>query len=366
MVNVPSGTRFIGISQQVDLTERKSGISNAATQPYTIEELMVPTQGLVSAIGTDITTTSVLLYNVNLISADASNYAVRLPEPNVGGVVGVVNTSSVIVYVFPYNVESSIIGLEDGQGYAVPADGQLYSFTCVKNPVIGVWSVAIPSSNNSITRSVSVSLSADGTYVSGNESRSASALLGTGVSTYTLSSGPVYVLDAPAAGVDYFSTPEFSTYNYVKINSFIVRSNVRAGDLSNNPSQVTSTLMGLTPAQVNEMWGYIKMSYNDGPSAFIVNLYNGARYSEYYSLDTYSGTSTGYVSHYMKPDGLLYQQIEVKSPSNPWMATKSSTGSSAIYISPYLGYGGNSAPESGDPGGFVFSGDIIIEFDFKM
>jgi hypothetical protein len=39
MSTVPSGTRFIGISQNVNLTERKSAVLNAETQPYTIQDL---------------------------------------------------------------------------------------------------------------------------------------------------------------------------------------------------------------------------------------------------------------------------------------------------------------------------------------
>ncbi len=39
MSTVPSGTRFIGIAETVNLTERKSATLNAETQPYTIEDL---------------------------------------------------------------------------------------------------------------------------------------------------------------------------------------------------------------------------------------------------------------------------------------------------------------------------------------
>ena len=36
---IPSGTRFIGIADSVDLTEKKSAGLNAETQPYTIEDI---------------------------------------------------------------------------------------------------------------------------------------------------------------------------------------------------------------------------------------------------------------------------------------------------------------------------------------
>jgi hypothetical protein len=40
MSTVPSGTRFIGISENVNLTERKSAVLNTETQPYTIQDLV--------------------------------------------------------------------------------------------------------------------------------------------------------------------------------------------------------------------------------------------------------------------------------------------------------------------------------------
>jgi hypothetical protein len=40
MSTVPSGTRFIGISDRVNLTERKSAGLNSETQPYTIDDLV--------------------------------------------------------------------------------------------------------------------------------------------------------------------------------------------------------------------------------------------------------------------------------------------------------------------------------------
>jgi hypothetical protein len=40
MAIVPSTTRFIGISPSVNLTERKSNITNAETQPYTMQDII--------------------------------------------------------------------------------------------------------------------------------------------------------------------------------------------------------------------------------------------------------------------------------------------------------------------------------------
>ena len=62
---IPNGTRFIGISQEVDLKERKSNSLNNLTEPYTIEDIRTSAgtdsvyDNLI-AQGTDETTTLVL------------------------------------------------------------------------------------------------------------------------------------------------------------------------------------------------------------------------------------------------------------------------------------------------------------------
>ena len=40
MATIPAGTRFIGISTDADLTERKAAQQNSLTEPYTIEDLI--------------------------------------------------------------------------------------------------------------------------------------------------------------------------------------------------------------------------------------------------------------------------------------------------------------------------------------
>ena len=40
MATIPTGTRFIGISNNADLTERKATQQNSLTEPYTIEDLI--------------------------------------------------------------------------------------------------------------------------------------------------------------------------------------------------------------------------------------------------------------------------------------------------------------------------------------
>lgn len=40
MANVPLTTRFIGISESVDLTEKKSAVLNSETQPFTMQDII--------------------------------------------------------------------------------------------------------------------------------------------------------------------------------------------------------------------------------------------------------------------------------------------------------------------------------------
>ena len=374
MASVPSGTKFLGVSAGVNTTEKKSAHLNSLTEHYTIEDIAAsaavpdaPSQVSVSALGTTISTTSLLTYNVNLITADASNYAVRLPEPLLGGIVGVVNNSSVSVYVFPYDLDDSIMGLSAGEPYVIPADGQLYNITCVQNPAVGVWSVTTPTVNNSVTKTVSINLVADGTHIGTNsESWSSQELLEASTTTYYPASGNITILDAPSTNAYSFDSPEFNNYNKVRIKNLIVKSNVPAGDLTANSSQITSTLMGISSTQLYNMFGYIRVASYVNGSQFTTNEYNLYRFLNTYSANVSNGFSTGDITHYMGSDGNLYQQINVATPNASWRNTKDANGNRSIYYGPYIGYGSSSTPYSGYPQGFSFEAELVVEFEFSM
>ena len=374
MATVPNGTKFLGISSEVDTKEKRSNQLNALTEHYTIEDIAAsaalpdaPAQTTSTASGTTISTTSLLTYNVNLVSANATDYAVRLPEPLLGGVVGVVNNSSVPVYVFPYDSDDSILGLAAGEPYIVPADGQLYNITCVQNPSVGVWSVSTPTSSNSVTKTVSINLTADGTHIGINgESWSSQELLEASTTTYYPASGNVTILDAPSTNANSFDSPEFNNYNKVRIKNLIVKSNVPAGDLTSNASQITSTLMGISSAELYNMFGYIRIASYVGGSQFTINEYNGYRFLNTYSANVDNGFSTGNITHYMGSDGSLYQKINVATPNAAWRDTKDSNGNRIIYYGPYIGYGSGPTPYTGYPPGFSFEAELIVEFEFSM
>jgi len=149
-MTIPNGTKFIGISEKVDTTERKSKFLNSLTEPYTIEDIRTSAgtdsvyDNLV-AQGTDETTTLVLDYGVSIITTSTiDDYAAKLPQPITGRSTRVVNTSGFPVYVYPSNVGGQINDLPVDTPALLPADGKLYNFVCIENPLPGQWSVALP------------------------------------------------------------------------------------------------------------------------------------------------------------------------------------------------------------------------------
>lgn len=324
-------------------------------------------QTQVTATGTDIATTTIVGYGVSLITATSSDYAIRLPQPSLGGVVGIVNNSSVDIYVFPNASTDTIVGLAAGEPYIVPADGQLYNITCVQNPSVGVWSVSTPTSNNSIRKTVSVNLTADGTVNDGSTYSYSAPLLNSNKTTYYPSTGAYDVLNAPLPTNDWFDTPEFNTYNKVRLAKITVKTNVPAGDLTGSVSQRSSTLMGLTSVQLFQLFGYVRIvSLGSNGATYSVNEFNQLRPLDSYSALVDAGQSTQYVSHYMGSNGTLYQEFESIASNSVWQDINDANGNRRIYYSPYIGYGQTGTPYTGYPSGFSFEAEVIVDFEFSM
>lgn len=337
----------------------------------TLDELqvnkLVQTQATIAANGTSLSGATLLTAGVNLVtSADSNNIAVKLPEPELGLVINVVNTSSRSITVYPYSATDSILGLNDGEGYSIPDDGQLYRIVCVQNPSVGVWSVSTPTSNNSVRRTVSVNLTADGTVNDGGTYSYSAPLLNSNKTTYYPSTGSYDVLNAPLAANDWFDSPEFNTYNKVRLAKILVKTNVPAGDLTGSASQISSTLMGLTPVQLFNLFGYVRIiSLGSNGATYSVNEYNQLRPLDPYSSLVNAGNSTQYASHYMK-NGTLYQQLEGVASNNVWQDINDANGNRRIYYSPYIGYGQTGTPYTGYPSGFSFEAEVIVDFEFSM
>lgn len=330
---------------------------------------LIQTQASVAANGTTLSAGTVLTAGVNLVtSADASNTSVRLPQPQLGLVVNIVNTSSRAIMLYPYSETDSVLGLNDGEGYSIPADGQLYRVVCIQNPSVGVWSVSTPTSMNSVSKTVSINLTADGTYFSGvtGESLSSSELVEASTTTYYPSTGSVSILDAPSQSSNWFDAPEFNNYNKVRIKNLIVKSNVPAGNLTSAGSQNSSVLMGISYNQIFQLFGFMRVAYLVGGQQYTINEYNTYRFLDSYSYKVDNGLTTNYVSHYMGVDGNLYQQLNINTPNSDWRFTKDSNGNRSVYFGPYIGYGSLSEPSTGFPANFSFEAELIAEFEFSM
>ena len=348
-------------------------LQNGAGQDVTsltLDELqvnrLVQTQATIAANGTTLSGATLLSAGVNLVtSADSSNIAVKLPDSQLGLIVNVVNTSSRDIEVFPFAATHSLVGLSAGASFTVPADNQLYQFVCVQNPVVGVWSVTTPIGNNIVKKSVSVNLVADGTYSIGDTSYSSSQIYGASITSYPLQGGTIHIMDAPAAGVDYFDTPEFSTYNKVKATNMTLKTNIAAGNLTNDVNQYATVLMGLAANQFSFGWD---LRLGQLVSSNTVNTTNYQSFAPYfyndYSIYANAGASTGAVGHYAGAGG-LFQKIDLAINTN-WIDTKDANGNRAVYFSPHINYGNNVSAYSAYPSGFSFEAEMIVDFEFSM
>jgi len=327
---------------------------------------LVQTQATIAANGTTLSGATLLSAGVNLVtSADSSNIAVKLPDSQLGLIVNVVNTSSRDIQVFPFAATHSLVGLSAGAAFTVPADNQLYQFVCVQNPVVGVWSVTTPIGNSVVKKSVSVNLVADGTHSIGDTSYSSSALLGANITFYPTQAGGYHILDAPAAGVDYFDTPEFNTYNKVKATKLTLKTNIPAGNLSNNVNQYATTLMGLAANQFSFTWDLRLVQQYPSDTASLITFQSFAPYFyNDYSIYANAGASTGAIGHYAGAGG-LFQKVELTNFTN-WMDTKSANGDRAFYFSPHIQYGNSVSAYSAYPSGFSFEAEMIVDFEFSM
>lgn len=348
-------------------------LQNGAGQDVTslvLDELqvnrLVQTQATIAANGTTLSGATLLSAGVNLVtSADSSNIAVKLPDSQLGLIVNVVNTSSRDIEVFPFAATHSLVGLSAGASFTVPPDNQLYQFVCVQNPVVGVWSVTTPIGNNIVKKSVSVNLVADGTYSIGDTSYSSSQIYGASITSYPLQSGTIHIMDAPAAGVDFFDTPEFNTYNKVKATTLTLKTNIAAGNLTNDVNQYATVLMGLAANQFSFGWD---LRLGQLVSSNTVNTTNYQSFAPYfyndYSIYANAGASTGAIGHYSGAGG-LFQKVDL-AINTPWINTKDANGNRAVYFSPHINYGNNVSAYSAYPSGFSFEAEMIVDFEFSM
>ena len=364
-----SGTLQNGAGQNIT----SLGVSGALTattmsaDTLNVRDIVI-TQTNVAANGTTSADATLLTAGTNLVtSSSTSNIALRLPVPAFGAVVGIVNNSTNVLELFPHSAAGSVSTGAAGASYSIPADGLLYTFTCIQNPVVGVWSVTLPVGPY-LTKTYTLNMVADGTY-GGNTSVSHSGTYNPqATGPFGVSPNLVYYLGSPAPNVDFLNTPEFDTFTQHRIIARTVTSNIPAGDLTTNVTQAVHTLMGITASQLGTIDSRIRIgSQNLTPtngSSVSSNDSTLFLFDPLYSL-TYNNnpSSLGIRSHYMRGSTLCQQNI-APSPNAAWIDNKMN-GVRRIYYQPRLQYGNSSNPATGFPTGFSFECELSLTFEFR-
>ena len=213
------------------------------------ETANIPSQSELSASGTKIATPTVLTAGeVNIVStAGAGNNAVRLADPVFGSVTYVVNTSGVSINVFPSDANSYIYGSAPGAAVVVPSNGLMYTFTCIQNPNVGVWTFTTPASaggnTNTATVEYDITLTTDSAQTGVNQITD--GFIG---ATNTVISNVPYVC---ALAVPNFANalvlwdPLFANYNEIAVVKVEVLSNLPVGDLNNAAGQTPAAALGV-------------------------------------------------------------------------------------------------------------------------
>ena len=253
MATIPSDKQIVFISADFNMTEKKSNVSNHITEVYTMADIAetanIPSQSELSASGTTIATPTVLTAGeVNIVStAGAGNNAVRLADPVFGSVTYVVNTSGVSINVFPSDANSYIYGSAPGAAVVVPSNGLMYTFTCIQNPNVGVWTFTTPASAGGNTNTATVEY--DITLTTDSAQTGVDQILEgfIGASNKIISNVPyVCALDVPNFGdALVLWDPLFANYNEIAVVKVEVLSNLPVGDLNNFAGSTPASILGV-------------------------------------------------------------------------------------------------------------------------
>jgi len=385
-------------------TPTQGTLQNGAGQNVsnlTLDELevnkLIQTQATIAASGTSLSSATLLTAGVNLVtSSDVNNIAVKLPQPQLGLVINIVNTSTRDIKVYPYSSTDSILGRPAGEAYTIPADGQLYQVVCVQNPNVGVWSVVTPYNGVSAVKNYTVDM-----------------VVGDGIGTTVGTGGGVVAsVDVISSGgnvihrefilgnngnMPLMDINEFAGFSQVRMKSMVVKTNIPTGDFSTQPTAGTLPFdeMGLTLAQFNTLkvsmnsavWDYtdttqvvtyssadLDKMFSSTYNAFYWNYLNGTT-----SQDPSLATNGGYTHYVATPSDLAYdsnnpstryQKHELTFPNvvgeySNWVDIFDTNGNPARYIGFDLSYSDGSNPASGFPSGFEFKASISIDWELK-
>lgn len=104
------------------------------------ENTIVSVFNNLSAQGINNNTTAVLSYGINVFrTITSTNFCAKLPQPKTGKSTKVVNMTNSPLTLYPSNVGGRINNLPIDTPVTIPANGVVYTFTCIENPLPGAW-----------------------------------------------------------------------------------------------------------------------------------------------------------------------------------------------------------------------------------
>ena len=392
---------------------------NATTASYALNTPLAPTQTSVTASGTDITTTVVLEYGkVNLVYCDNSDYAVRLPEPILGGEVKVVNQGTKDLLIFPFDSNDSIVGLNTGSAYILSSGSLMYTFECVQNPTVGNWSVISPYNGVSTKQTVTFptlrvnqsSGGGSGVKITGSTDFVASLdnqlTSGSGASLTGLYAQ--YLLDSSATGSFIVDFSPFQNFSEIKIEEIRIKTNIpamspagRSGAsfvpwFANEAMDISTSEYATIGMGFRERWWNFDQFYTtpidytnmletaaggvqNGDNFYGANLSHSIHYGNYrdtsyntYGIGTFpytalptdpqntNFTGSGYISGVNQMMKLQNFSAFYNNSGSGWIPLWDSYGNQAYYLSYYLTFGSADYPASG------FPTDFELEYQLEM
>lgn len=364
---------------------------------------LVQTQATIAATGTSLAGAPLLTAGINLVTSDDSNnIAVKLPQSQLGLVINVVNTSSRNITVFPYLVTDSVLGLNAGEGYVVPNDGQLYRITCIQNPNVGVWSVLAPataSSPASLLYTQDIVVDANSPTSGGVRSTTGDFGSPSAFVDQAYSGGVVisreYVLSNNHPGAVLLDWSKLAGYSEYRVKRFTVKTNVPAGDLTQAQSQTSSTLLGITSTQMGSLKIVHRSSYWDdtispNTQQYSINALEAGipnTYSFYYVQNNAPASYQGFKHYIAQPTDLAYDPTHANNrylkyenvvPTQPssigtgfntsiyaWSRMFDDNGNPIVYHQFNLVYGNSNTNSNTFPSGFEFKGTFELEIEVK-
>lgn len=136
-------------------------LSGGSSTSNNISDAIYTVNNNLNANNTTTATTSICIYGVNVFTGVTNtNYATKLPQPVTGKSVKVINNGSTILSIYPSNIGGQINNLPIDTPAIIPADGNLYEFICIVNPMPGAWTYSAPATGQYDSGEIIISLTA--------------------------------------------------------------------------------------------------------------------------------------------------------------------------------------------------------------